>query len=219
MFDLDAATLIARIGTLLVAFTIHELAHALCADALGDPTPRRMGRISLNPFVHLDPVGTLVLIFAGFGWAKPVMVNPNNMRGDPDRNMAIVSLAGPASNIIMAVLVSILFRLHIAEFTLQNNGAIPTIDFMLSSFLWINVILAVFNLLPIGPLDGLKVLRGILPRSMGGLLDIVERNGMMLLLVMIFLLPMIGIDLFGIVVGRMSVYLVWALIFAGQGIL
>jgi len=215
LFNLDAATLIARAVTLLIAFTIHELAHALSADYLGDDTPRRMGRISLNPIVHLDPIGTLMLLVAGFGWAKPVMVNPYQMRGDPRRNMAIVALAGPVSNIFMAILASIPFRLGLLDFTFRSSSTIiPSVDFLLASFLWINIILAVFNMIPVGPLDGLKVLRGVLPRQMSGFLDPLEQYGMIILLLAIFALPMIGIDLFGTFLIGTSVFLVELLLFA-----
>jgi Zn-dependent protease len=207
--DFDIPTLIARMVTLLIAFTIHELAHALSADYLGDDTPRRMGRISLNPIVHLDPIGTLVLLVAGFGWAKPVMVNPYQMRGDPRRNMAIVALAGPVSNIFMAILASIPFRLGLLEFTFRSGGGtLPSLDFIMTLFLWINIILAVFNMIPVGPLDGLKVLRGVLPREMSGFLDPLEQYGMILLLVAIFLLPRFGFDLFGLVLFETSAFLV-----------
>jgi Zn-dependent protease len=207
--DFDIPTLIARMVTLLIAFTIHELAHALSADYLGDDTPRRMGRISLNPIVHLDPIGTLVLLVAGFGWAKPVMVNPYQMRGDPRRNMAIVAVAGPVSNIFMAILASIPFRLGLLDFTFYSGGGtLPSLDFVMTLFLWINIILAVFNMIPVGPLDGLKVLRGVLPREMSGFLDPLEQYGMMLLLAAIFLLPMFGFDLFGLVLFETSAFLV-----------
>jgi Zn-dependent protease len=215
LFDLDMATLIARAVTLMIAFTIHELAHALSADYLGDDTPRRMGRISLNPIVHLDPIGTLMLLVAGFGWAKPVLVNPYQMRGDPRRNMAIVALAGPVSNIFMAVLASIPFRLGLFDFTFRSSSTIiPSVDFLLASFLWINIILAVFNMIPVGPLDGLKVLRGVLPRQMSGFLDPLEQYGMIILLLAIFALPMMGIDLFGTFLINTSVFLVELLLFA-----
>ncbi|MEZ4519558.1 MAG: site-2 protease family protein [Chloroflexota bacterium] len=97
MFNLEPSVIIARAITLLVAFTIHELAHAVTADYLGDPTPRNMGRITLNPLKHLDPFGTIMLLVAGFGWAKPVVVNPLNMRGDPRQTLAIVAIARPLS--------------------------------------------------------------------------------------------------------------------------
>ena len=143
----DVSTIIARIVVLIIAFTIHELSHAVTADYLGDPTPRRMGRITLNPLKHLDPIGTLLLIVAGFGWAKPVMVNPMNMRGNPRTSMAIVAAAGPVSNLLMAAIAAVFFRLGVVSFTQTSTALSPSL--LLSEFIWINLILAFFNLIPI----------------------------------------------------------------------
>src|SRR5260221_13010779 len=98
MLGLSAPVLISRIITLLYAFTIHQLSHAVTAVQLGDDTPRRMGRLTLNPLAHLDPIGSLLLIFAGFGWAKPVQINPYNLRMHPHLGMPVVAAAGPISN-------------------------------------------------------------------------------------------------------------------------
>jgi Zn-dependent protease len=190
MFDLNIATLIARVIVLLIAFTIHELAHALTADYLGDPTPRRMGRITLNPLKHLDPFGTLLLILAGFGWAKPVMVNPMNMRGNPRTSMAIVAAAGPLSNILMALLAALIFRLGLAEFsTSAPAGSLPSFSFILSEFIWINLILAFFNLIPVPPLDGSKILFAILPGELAFRLRPLEQYGFIILMGVVFLFP------------------------------
>jgi Zn-dependent protease len=218
MFNLEPAILIARAVTLLIAFTIHELAHALTADYLGDSTPRRMGRISLNPLVHLDPIGTLVLLVAGFGWAKPVMVNPGNMRGDPRTSMAIVAIAGPISNIFMATLAAIPFRLGILDtFSVMRpvDGILPSLEFFLFQFIWINIILAVFNMIPLGPLDGLKVLDGVLPRQLAHHLQPLYQYGMLLLLGAIFILPMLGIHVFSAFLVGTSQSLVQLLLFYG----
>ncbi len=194
---LDAATLISRLIVLLIAFTLHELAHAVTADYLGDPTPRRMGRISLNPLVHLDPVGTIMLLISGFGWAKPVLVNPYNMRGNPHRDMAIVAVAGPMTNVILAVLGAVPFQLGLASPTF-----IPTAsgDYLLTQFVWINLVLAFFNLIPVPPLDGYKILIGLLPFDIGIKLRPLERYGFLILMALIFFLPMIGIDILGTIV-------------------
>jgi Zn-dependent protease len=218
MFNLDPATLIARAVTLLIAFTIHELAHAVTADRLGDSTPRRMGRISLNPLVHLDPIWTLVLLVAGFGWAKPVMVNPYNMRGDPRTNMAIVAIAGPVSNIFMATLAAIPFRLGMLDIFRAfsaGGGILPSLEFLLFQFVWINIILAVFNMIPLGPLDGLKVLDGVLPQELSQHLQPLYQYGMMILLGAIFILPMLGIDVFSSFLLGTSQALVQLLLFYG----
>lgn len=186
MFDLDLATIVARVIVLLIAFTVHELAHAVTADYLGDPTPRRMGRITLNPIKHLDPFGTLLLIIAGFGWAKPVMVNPMNMRGNPRTSMAIVAVAGPLSNIVMALIAALFFRLGLVEFT-TSGGLTPS--FLLSEFIWINLILAFFNLLPVPPLDGSKILFALLPAEMVYRLRPLEQFGFVILMGVVFFFP------------------------------
>ena len=194
MLGLDPATLIARVIVLLIAFTIHELAHAVTANFLGDLTPRRQGRITLNPIAHLDLFGSIMLIVSGFGWAKPVMVNPYNMRGNPRTSMAIVAAAGPVSNFIMAGLASIPFQLGLQQPAFAAQGNIPSLAFILTQFVWINLILAFFNLIPIPPLDGYKILIGILPLEIGAKLRPLEQYGFLLLMALIFFLPMMGID-------------------------
>ncbi len=183
----DLSTIIARVLVLIIAFTVHELAHALTADYLGDPTPRRMGRITLNPLKHLDPIGTLMLIIAGFGWAKPVMVNPMNMRGNPRTSMAIVAAAGPLSNLIMAAIAAVFFRLGLVSFT-QTSGAFSA-SFLLSEFIWINLILAFFNLIPIPPLDGSKILFAILPGELVYRLRPLEQFGFIIIMAVVFFVP------------------------------
>jgi Zn-dependent protease len=188
--NLNIPTLIARVIVLLIAFTIHELAHAVTADYLGDPTPRRMGRITLNPLKHLDPIGTLLLLIAGFGWAKPVMVNPMNMRGNPRTSMAIVAAAGPISNVIMALLAAVIFRLGLVDFSaFPPAGNMPSLSFILSEFIWINLILAFFNLIPVPPLDGSKILFAILPGEMVYRLRPLEQYGFIILMLVIFFFP------------------------------
>ena len=183
----DLSTIIARVLVLIIAFTVHELAHALTADYLGDPTPRRMGRITLNPLKHLDPIGTILLIVAGFGWAKPVMVNPMNMRGNPRTSMAIVAAAGPLSNLVMAVMAAVFFRVGLVSFT-QPSGAVSA-SFLLSEFIWINLVLAFFNLIPIPPLDGSKILFAILPAELVYRLRPLEQFGFLILMAVVFFVP------------------------------
>jgi Zn-dependent protease len=183
----DLSTIIARVLVLIIAFTVHELAHALTADYLGDPTPRRMGRITLNPLKHLDPIGTILLIVAGFGWAKPVMVNPMNMRGNPRTSMAIVAAAGPLSNLVMAVMAAVFFRVGLVSFT-QPTGAFSA-SFLLSEFIWINLVLAFFNLIPIPPLDGSKILFAILPAELVYRLRPLEQFGFLILMAVVFFVP------------------------------
>lgn len=200
MLGLDPATLIARVIVLLIAFTIHELAHAVTANFLGDLTPRRQGRITLNPIAHLDLFGSIMLIVSGFGWAKPVMVNPNNMRGNPRTSMAIVAAAGPLSNLLMAAAASIPFQMGTLDLTFTAQGAVPSLSFVLTQFIWINLILAFFNLIPVPPLDGYKILMGILPPEMGAQLRPLEQYGFLLLIGLIFFLPMLGFDILGVLV-------------------
>jgi len=188
MLDLNLSTIIARVFVLLIAFTIHELSHALTADYLGDPTPRNMGRITLNPLKHLDPFGTLLLIIAGFGWAKPVMVNPMNMRGNPRTSMAIVAAAGPISNVLMALLAALVFRLGLVDFTLLAPAGF-SLGYLLSEFIWINLILAFFNLIPVPPLDGSKILYALLPSELVFRLRPLEQYGFLILMAVVFFFP------------------------------
>jgi Zn-dependent protease len=194
---LDPAIIIARAVVLLIAFTLHELAHALTADYLGDPTPRNMGRITLNPLRHLDPVGTIMLLVSGFGWAKPVRVNPFNMRGNPHTSMAIVAAAGPLTNLALAGIGALPFRLGFM-FPTMTPGTSG--DFLLTQFVWINLVLAFFNLLPVPPLDGYRILLGLLPFDMAMKLRPLEQYGFLILLALIFFLPLIGIDILGVIV-------------------
>lgn len=198
--NLDIQTIVARVIVLLIAFTVHELAHALTADYLGDPTPRNMGRITLNPLKHLDPFGTLLLIIAGFGWAKPVMVNPMNMRGNPHTSMAIVAIAGPLSNIAMAVVAALAFRLGLVHFSpsVVPAGNLSMLSFILSNFIWINLILAFFNLIPIPPLDGSKILYAILPSEFVYRLRSFEQFGFIILMAVVFIFPSVLNTLVGV---------------------
>lgn len=146
-----------RVPAVLLALTIHELAHGMAAKMMGDRTAEYQGRLTLNPFSHLDILGTLMLFFGPFGWAKPVPVNPMNFR-NPLKGMALVAAAGPLSNITLAAITGMFFRL---------NLVMPNTVFalFLSIFFMINIGLAVFNLLPIFPLDGSRILMAFLTRS------------------------------------------------------
>ncbi len=189
--NLDLATIAGRVIVLLVAFTVHELAHALTADYLGDPTPRRMGRITLNPLKHLDPFGTIMLIIAGFGWAKPVMVNPMNMRGNPRTSMAIVAVAGPLSNLVMAAIAALFFRFGLVDVNtlfLGSAGGLSA-SMLLWQFLFINLALMFFNLLPVPPLDGSRIMYAILPEELAYRLRPLEQYGFMLLFLVVFFVP------------------------------
>jgi Zn-dependent protease len=190
--NLDAPTIIAHAIALIIALSLHELAHAVVADQLGDDTPRRMGRITLNPLAHLDPLGSLMFIVVGFGWAKPVLSNPYHLRNGPRVGMALVAAAGPICNLLQAAIAAIPFRFGLLEieFSSQANsigGILPSLEFLLTSFIISNVFLTLFNLLPIGPLDGMKVLRGFSPRAWDRILDPLEQWGTFILLALVFL--------------------------------
>ncbi len=184
----DAPTLIAYIAILLFCFPVHELAHAWVAVELGDDTPRRMGRLTLNPLAHLDFLGSLLLLTAGFGWAKPVQVNPYNFRGSPRLGMAVVAAAGPASNFVMALIAAIPFRLGLLRptATIVSSNPLSLLSFFLIIFILVNLSLMLFNLIPIAPLDGSKILRGLAPREWDTWLNPLEQYGPMVLMLVFF---------------------------------
>ena len=201
MLNLDPPTIIARIVTLLIAFTIHEFAHALTATAFGDETPRMNGRLTLNPIAHLDFIGTLLLIVVGFGWAKPVPINPYALQRRSRAAVMWVSLAGPLSNLLMAAVAAIPFRLNLVSFySLPSNSILPSLSFFLSVFILINLTLMLFNLIPFAPLDGEKVLEYFLPPNMARSWDAIRPYGPVILLVVVFLLPTLGFNLLGMII-------------------
>jgi len=199
-FNLDPATLIARIIVLIFAFSIHEFAHALTATSFGDDTPRINGRLTLNPLSHLDPMGSLMLLFAGFGWAKPVPVNPYVLERRSSAALMWVSLAGPFSNLILAILAAIPFRLgwaSISDGFAPATGILPGFSKILVEFVWINLVLMLFNMIPLAPLDGEKILYYFAPANWSRTLDNIRPYGPMILITIVFVGPMIGFDLIG----------------------
>jgi Zn-dependent protease len=204
----DVFFLIIQFVVLLLSLSIHESAHAWTADALGDSTARYLGRVSLNPIVHADPVGTILfplmgMFFLGgaiFGWAKPVPVNISRLR-NPSRDHMIVAAAGPISNLLLALslliclLISkaastdatyVLTRVAYGQIVEGNPVLAPLVAFAYYGII-INVILAVFNFIPIAPLDGAAVLSGLLPRPMSTVLDEMQNYGFILLLGLLYL--------------------------------
>lgn len=202
MLNLNPATLITRIITLIIAFTIHEFSHAWVATRFGDDTPERAGRLTLNPLRHLDPIGSLMLLLVGFGWAKPVPINPYAIRQKNSAGVMLVSIAGPLSNLLLAFLAAIPLRLNLFPATLQVNGILPTPGFFLVEFIYTNVALFLFNMLPLAPLDGEKVLEYLLPRSWRGSLEFIRQYGPYILLAFVFIGPRIGFDLFGVIIRK-----------------
>ncbi len=173
--------LIVLVLLLLIAFPIHELAHAVTARYLGDDTAEKLGRITLNPLKHLDPLGTIFFLLSGFGWAKPVPVSIWRLRGSPRTSFAIVALAGPASNIVLALIFSLLFRLVEPGVTSSNELG-QMILYALLTAVNLNIYLALFNLIPIPPLDGSRLLAAILPDQGQAIVDQLERYGFLILI-------------------------------------
>ncbi len=179
---------------IILAITLHEAAHGLVAYRLGDDTARKRGRVTLNPVRHVDPVGTILLpgfmlLFTQFifGWARPVPVNPRRMHR-PVRDMAIVAIAGPATNLVLALVSAILLRFT----TPLPDSPERWISDALAVSVWINVILTVFNMMPLPPLDGGRVAVGILPPALGQRLARLERYGLIILVVILFVIPLAG---------------------------
>lgn len=189
---MDYTFIIISIGIVLIALTIHEAAHAWTADKLGDPTARLLGRVSLNPIVHIDPIGTILLpllaAYSNFpiiGWAKPVPVNISRLRNHR-RDFMIVAAAGPLSNLAQALVATVLLRVLIAGAAGGEGNATAALADVLFRAVQINLLLAFFNLLPIPPLDGGNVLAGLLPEGAAAVLDSVRPFGFVLLYALMF---------------------------------
>lgn len=161
---LDITSLIIRAVVVLLAISIHEMAHGFVAYKLGDPTAKSMGRLSLNPLKHLDPIGAVCMLLFGFGWAKPVMVNPYYFK-NIKRDTALVSLGGPLSNFILAFIGIAVFKILIVLNT-PLNAFTKIVAAFLNSFIYLNIGLGTFNLLPIPPLDGSKIFLPLLPKRL-----------------------------------------------------
>jgi Zn-dependent protease len=174
------ASLLWRLPALLIAVTLHELAHALTADRLGDPTPRLAGRITLNPLPHIDPLGAIAFVVAGFGWARPVPVGVANLRR-PARDMALVAVAGPLANFVVAFVA--LFAFYAIRRMVADTGLTGGAERMLLFVFQFNLALAIFNLIPLPPLDGGHFL-AVLGRG-GAWLASLEQYGPMLLLLLV----------------------------------
>jgi len=173
----DLYQMVLMVPAIVLGLTCHEFAHGWVADRLGDHTARYQGRLTLNPVAHVDVIGLIMIFVAGFGWAKPVPVNPYNLCGDRNHGMLLVSLAGPATNMLIAVL---------GAFALSSGAEIiPYGERIFEYIIYINIVLAVFNLLPIPPLDGSKILAGLWPGSQQWLVYL-ESYGIVILLLLLF---------------------------------
>ena len=172
--------LVLQVPALLIAVTVHELAHALVADRLGDPTARSLGRLTLNPLPHIDPLGALAFVLAGFGWAKPVPVNAHYFR-NPLRDMSRVAAAGPIANFLAA------FAALVLLLALKPAGMLPEAALRALSYVYTyNLVLGIFNLIPLPPLDGGHFLPFLLPAGAGRMVRALEQYGTLILLILVF---------------------------------
>ena len=180
MFDFNIMHIIAGLPGLLIAMVIHEYAHAQVAVWLGDFTPRLMGRLTLNPKAHIDPIGMLMLFLVHFGWAKPVMINPRNFK-NPKRDDILVSLAGPAANFITAFLA----LLALLIYNRMGGDMTAGVYLVFQMIIEYNIGFGIFNLIPLPPLDGSHVLMQLLPRDMAYKLAGLERYSFLILIVLL----------------------------------
>ena len=185
-------TLLSFSTSLVIAITVHEFSHAFAATMQGDNTARRKGRLSLNPTAHLDPVGTLLILIAGFGWGKPTPVNPNSLRLGTLFGMSLVAFAGPISNIMVASLFATIMNLGFSNpvpysFALFYQSGTDIMTYMFFQIVFWNLALATFNLLPIAPLDGFKIVLGLLPHQLAFRFAMLEQYGPGILLSVIML--------------------------------
>jgi Zn-dependent protease len=190
-------TLLLIAPPILLALTFHEYAHAYVANRLGDDTAKQSGRLSLNPLRHLDPLGTIMIFLVHFGWAKPVPVNPHRLK-NPKKDMLWISAAGPFANMVLALASGILLRLLIATGgTPDRTSLMGLLIYVVFMSLQINLALAIFNILPIAPLDGSKILAGLLPAGYEKMFYFMDRYGPFILLGLIIFGSATGVSVLG----------------------
>ena len=192
MAGIDFADVLIKFVVLLLSLTVHEAAHAITADRLGDPTARLLGRVSLNPAVHVDPIGTLLFPLIALltnvpvlGWAKPVPVNITRLRGHWKRKYMVIAAAGPASNVVLAIVASLLLHIVPVAGRLEEATLAPLAMFLYQAVL-LNVLLAVFNMVPVPPLDGGNVLAGVLRGPVAETYERLRPYGFMILYGLMF---------------------------------
>ena len=201
MLNLSPPILISRIIILLIALPVHELAHAWMANYFGDTTPKQNGRLTLNPLAHLDPIGALMLLIAGFGWAKPVPINPYVLaKSSPNAN-TLVSIAGVTANLLLAILAAIPFRLGLISYYSNASSFLPSAGEFLLQFIYINLALMIFNLIPLAPLDGEKVVSNLLPPNLARYMDMIRPYGPLILLGLLVAGRTMGLDVIGWIMG------------------
>jgi Zn-dependent protease len=203
-----------RILILLIAFPIHELSHAITADRLGDSTPRYNGRLTLNPFAQLNLIGSFLMLFVGLGWAY-VPINPSALRPNPRTGHMIVAAAGPLANLVLAILCAVLW--HSINPILQTLNALVLFSHtrdILAQFALINLALLFFNFVPIAPLDGFFVLKGLLPYHLAYRLERIQRYGFLIFIVAFFIAPLLGMPIIDILIFRPAIFIT-RLLFVG----
>ena len=214
MFNLDPQTLVLLIPVILFALTVHEYAHGMVAYRLGDPTAKQAGRLTLNPLSHLDPMGTVMLFVIGLGWAKPVPVDPRYF-ANPKRDMLWVALAGPAANMGLALLSGLIIRFLTSDPSAYLSGALgPILISMMVRSLQINLMLAVFNMLPVPPLDGSKIMYSLLPPQYAHWNYNLERYGPMVLFGLVMMGMFTGFSILWLFIGPFVRF--FAFLFAGR---
>lgn len=186
MFNFDITRILLTLPGIIIGLAFHEFAHAYASDKLGDPTPRNLGRLTLSPMAHIDPLGLLLIVFVGFGWAKPVPVNSRYYR-HPRRDDIIVSVAGVAMNLLIAIIFTALLKFIISSDinSMLGKSVVSNLLNMIYYAIQINIVLLLFNLIPIPPLDGFHVLTNILPFRSYGFLSYMEQYGSIILMVLI----------------------------------
>ena len=189
MFDMSLMQIVAGLPGLIIAMVIHEYAHARVAVWLGDFTPRMMGRLTLNPMAHIDPIGMVMLFLVHFGWAKPVMINPNNFK-KPQRDDILVSLAGPGANLVTAFLALVALLIYSRMGGNMTTGVYLVFQLIIEY----NIGFAIFNMIPLPPLDGSHVLMQLLPRDLAYKLAGLERYSFLILIVLL-MTPVLGMIL------------------------
>lgn len=194
MFNLSFSELLKTIPAILIGLTVHELSHSYVALLLGDDTPKRLGRLTLNPIKHIDPIGFILLLIAGFGWAKPVSINRENLK-HPRRDDILISLAGPVSNLLFAILLVILLKVVILVVPFRSASTFDLIFSVFISFLAINIVLAIFNLLPIPPLDGSHLISNLLSLKSYSISATYFKYGSIALIVIVVLDRVTDVDL------------------------
>ena len=191
--------LLLSVPPILLALSFHEYAHGWMAYRLGDPTAKHEGRLTMNPLAHLDPLGTMMIIIVHFGWAKPVPVNPMNLR-DPKKDMLWIALAGPVSNVIMAAGLGLILRIMIGMGMRVDGSFLGYFQYMLYFAVMINLVLAIFNMIPIPPLDGSKILFGLLPTEYEESFLRFQQFGPMVLLGLVVINSYFGIPIFSVLI-------------------